>query len=279
MRHFLKIWLLAITALLSLSGCYRFGRQIHTKDGYSKVPQQQGKLAVDLLVEKVGQNTFQIYWEDTLDQSEYELNVFPLGPNYERACAGNSENVNSIIVQSDKAEIELIIRSAPKVPLPQTEHSDNKLVAIDIQKVGNAYRHRTINQIEYEPIVLKLEDGLKASYELESSRDVFLIHHAPMNEGPFMPRLGPSDDLRIFRNDNYYIDVNTGKIRTGKAWLHLLGLKKFMGRSLRVVHPYHQYLAKDGKKVLGKTLIEDKFADMTQFNYSLFNITAYEFPY
>lgn len=159
-----------------------------------------------------------------------------------------------------------------------------RIETINASEFGEMFKLRS----EYDAIKINLTktnqniiDGYdKKVVKLESNPNIVwldYINKGALNPDP-MPRIGPNYKSVMALN-RYLLNRETGKIKKGKRWLLLKGVRKCCKIDFAVIDPQLEYKDKYGNKKYGKSLIKSKKIDLKSYHYSEFRSIYNCLPY
>lgn len=141
---------------------------------------------------------------------------------------------------------------------------------------------------EYSPIKIdltKVNRNLIENYDkkkvvLDLNQNIVTLDY--MNKGALnpepMPRIGPRYQ-NVMALNRYQMDRKTGKIKKGKYWISLKGIRKCCEIDFAIIDPHLLYKDKAGKQYSGASLIKKRRLELSNFHKYEFKSIYKSLPY
>ena len=181
-----------------------------------------------------------------------------------RHQADTSANEFTISPSTNKVSIDII--------------SINKIGLIDIFPVWGEYTPIKIDLTKINRNIIDSYDKKKVVLDLNQNIVALdYMNKGALNPDP-MPHMGPNYQ-KVMALNRYQMDRKTGKIKKGKHWISLKGIRKCCEIDFAIIDPHLLYKDKAGNQFSGESLIRKRKLELSQFHYYEFKSIFESLPY
>jgi hypothetical protein len=243
-------------------------------------PSVQEDLNIMLGISQIDSSRYEISW----NQLYLESNKLKFGDKYEylrcyvfdsKGLAGSNvydvENIDTLCrFKTTDSQIRVVFQKRSKVHRPDITTVQKKKKPGQMEVVTPSQLLKELNfncdYSEFEPIHITVCSKMPTELTLKNSASVvaltFINKHA-LNPDR-MPQMGCTYD-QVFHLDRYYMSMKSGKILSGKRWLHRKSIRKLCDMEFQLILPFQSYKKINGDVVIGSGMIKRKGVNLEEF--------------